>query len=425
MRKLIALVAFLVVATPVWAQNTLPIADAGPDKTTLLNTTIALDGSKSYSPEGNPILAWSWEMVSQPADSAYPLEFADQSTALFNGTALGEYVIMLTVNDGYFWSTGDLVTITVVANQPPVAVLNATPTTGPAPLTVLFDGSKSYDPDAWQALRFAWDLGDGNISSNATVSHTYTEPGTYSVILFVFDPYNAYDVAATEIVVLPPFNNPPVSSPTCTPNTGNAPLTVHFAANATDADNDPLTYSWTFGDGTTSIDANPVHTYAQPGTYVASLTVSDGKDQASGSLTIAVNPAITMAVQRVEVRMQSGTSTLGGVELTANVIMPTPAATDQISVTFDGIELFSSAFGNFAPSAKDPNVYKLKDRNVLVTLDLTIGQLMVVIQKVNLASMNITNGVDVQFNVGPWTAVQNVTVVAGKGGRLIYTAPTQ
>ena len=235
---------------------------------------------------------------------------------------------------------------------------------------------------------------------------------------------NGLGEAAIVITVLPPANNPPVASPTATPNTGNAPLTVQFAANASDADNDPLTYAWDFGDGAASIEADPMHTYSTSGTYTAQLLVSDSKDAASYPLTIVVNPAITMAVQRVEVKMQGGKNTLGGVELTASVVMSTPTVTTMISMTFDGIQLFSAAIANFETSAKEPNVYSLKDKHMLVKLNLTTGELTVVVQKVNLAGMDNTNGVDVQLNVGPWSAVQNVTLVDGKGGRLIYTAPT-
>ena len=48
------------------------------------------------------------------------------------------------------------------------------------------------------------------------------------------------------------------------------------SAGSVDPEGQPLTYSWTFGDGTTSTAANPTHTYTQPGQYTVRLTVSDG-----------------------------------------------------------------------------------------------------------------------------------------------------
>ncbi len=61
---------------------------------------------------------------------------------------------------------------------------------------------------------------------------------------------------------------------------GLEPLTVHFSsAGSHDPDGDPLSYEWTFGDGTTSTQANPTKTYAEKGVYTARLTVSAGGEE--------------------------------------------------------------------------------------------------------------------------------------------------
>ena len=55
------------------------------------------------------------------------------------------------------------------------------------------------------------------------------------------------------------------------------PLNVSFSsAGSSDPEGQPITYSWTFGDGATSTAANPTHTYTQAGQYTARLSVSDG-----------------------------------------------------------------------------------------------------------------------------------------------------
>lgn len=61
-----------------------------------------------------------------------------------------------------------------------------------------------------------------------------------------------------------------------------------FTARATDADGDPLTYTWDFGDGETATGATVEHTYAAAGTYVAVVTVSDGADSVSDSVTVTL-----------------------------------------------------------------------------------------------------------------------------------------
>ena len=72
-------------------------------------------------------------------------------------------------------------------------------------------------------------------------------------------------------------NQQPVAVASASPTSGQAPLPVDFSsAGSSDPEGAPLSYSWTFGDGGTSTQANPTHTYATPGQYVARLTVSDG-----------------------------------------------------------------------------------------------------------------------------------------------------
>jgi PKD repeat protein len=85
-------------------------------------------------------------------------------------------------------------------------------------------------------------------------------------------------------------NIPVISSATADKTNGIASLPVNFTAAATDADSDPLTYSWDFGDGATGNGATATHTYTTAGTYTAKVTVSDGKTggTATKSITITV-----------------------------------------------------------------------------------------------------------------------------------------
>jgi PKD repeat protein len=69
------------------------------------------------------------------------------------------------------------------------------------------------------------------------------------------------------------------ASATGTPSTGNAPLSVSFTGSATGG-TAPYTYSWSFGDGSTSTTQNPSHTYSAAGTYTATLTVTDSSSPA-------------------------------------------------------------------------------------------------------------------------------------------------
>lgn len=68
---------------------------------------------------------------------------------------------------------------------------------------------------------------------------------------------------------------PVVASVTAEPATGEAPFDVAFAVEASDADGDELTYAWDFGDGGAAVGQAAEHTYAEAGTYSATVTVSD------------------------------------------------------------------------------------------------------------------------------------------------------
>jgi glucose/arabinose dehydrogenase/PKD repeat protein len=85
-------------------------------------------------------------------------------------------------------------------NHPPTAALAADVTSGPAPLSVQFDASGSTDPDAGDTLTYIWDFGDGTTgveTTGATVSHVYSNAGTFTAALTVRDNHGASSTPAT------------------------------------------------------------------------------------------------------------------------------------------------------------------------------------------------------------------------------------
>ena len=82
-------------------------------------------------------------------------------------------------------------------------------------------------------------------------------------------------------------NIAPTASYTATPASGPVPLTVDFASTSTSPDLDELDYAWDFGDGTVGTGPTVSHTYATAGTFVTSLTVSDGIETATATRTIS------------------------------------------------------------------------------------------------------------------------------------------
>jgi len=98
-----------------------------------------------------------------------------------------------------------LLTVTILlagcfgpSGEPPVAAFHASPRQGEVPLRVSFDATLSYDPDGAIA-EYRWDFGDEEQGQGATVTHIYTEEGTYRVTLTVTDSQGFSSRTSTEI----------------------------------------------------------------------------------------------------------------------------------------------------------------------------------------------------------------------------------
>jgi PKD repeat protein/glucose/arabinose dehydrogenase len=129
-------------------------------------------------------------------------------------------------------------------NRPPTAVAGATPTTGPAPLTVAFNGTGSTDPDPGDTLSYAWDLdGDGayDDSTASQTTHTYATPGSFTASLRVTDSHGASDTDSVTITV---GNTPtPPTATILTPAAGRTWQVgdvITFSGSATDAQDGTL-----------------------------------------------------------------------------------------------------------------------------------------------------------------------------------------
>jgi glucose/arabinose dehydrogenase/PKD repeat protein/type 1 glutamine amidotransferase len=99
---------------------------------------------------------------------------------------------LLEYGDGFFRPNPDAqlsVIRYVKGTRSPIAVMNATPTSGTAPLAVQFSAAGSRDPDPGESISYAWDFtGDGTVdSADPNTSFTYTSNGVYTAKLTVTD----------------------------------------------------------------------------------------------------------------------------------------------------------------------------------------------------------------------------------------------
>jgi PKD repeat protein len=184
----------------------------------------------------------------------------------------------------------------VVKPEPPVAVASVDRgiQSGLAPLDVVFTHDGSSDPHG-AALTFTWDFGDGSLPfttklKDLTKSHTYRTPGLYTARLTVTNAFNLSSQATVQIRVL--RADAPTVRIDATPLSGPAPLQVSFSGERT-TDSNParqgLDYVWDFGDRSANVlDVRTTHTFAKPGTYVVTLTVTNRPYGESGSATVEI-----------------------------------------------------------------------------------------------------------------------------------------
>lgn len=171
----------------------------------------------------------------------------------------GFFTVTLTVrNNG---CPDDTIMTNLIYVNPPIARFNLNPANGCAiPHTVFFTDQSTL-PDTW-----FWDFGDGNTSTAQNPIHSYTSTGTFTVTLIVTDTIFGCSDTTTRNVNVALTN----ADFTGTPLFGCGPLNVQFTNNSTDSDS----WLWDFGDGTTSIQQHPNHTYNTPGTYTVTLTAN-------------------------------------------------------------------------------------------------------------------------------------------------------
>ncbi len=121
---------------------------------------------------------------------------------------------------------------------------------------------------------------------------------------------NTYHPASVRRIRYVQSNQAPVAISAADSTSGPTPLTVNFSsAGSQDPEGQPLTYSWTFGDGSTSTAANPSHTYVHAGQYTTRLTVSDG---VNATLSAPIQISVGSAPSATILSPEDGGSFQGG-----------------------------------------------------------------------------------------------------------------
>ncbi len=185
------------------------------------------------------------------------------------------------------------VTARVEVSPPPLTANLSGPSSIETGVPATFDGSGSVGAES-----FRWDFGDGTViahpSTEAAPSHTYVEPGSYTVRLEVAagdcgSDYCSYDVATAMVTVeagaLPAARfdlEADCGDDLCIVQTGVAVALRDWSSGTV------ATWHWDFGDGESSSERSPVHSWSTPGFYRVTLTVSGLGESSTVSRDILV-----------------------------------------------------------------------------------------------------------------------------------------
>jgi PKD repeat protein len=237
----------------------------------------------------------------------------------------GLYTVTLTVT-GPGGTSNVSSQVNVLSANPPVAAFSANPTSGTVPLVVEFNNQSTG-----QVLDIQWNFGDGGVSSQSNPTHTYSNVGTYTVILRVTGPGGS-SIATRQITVQNPAIPAPNAAFSANVTSGQAPLNVQFTNQTSGSVN---TYVWNFGDGTLSTSQSPSHQFLLPGTYVVTLLASGpgGLDTAQQAIQVLPPPTFTPTTTLTPSNTPTGTLPPTATPTATPTNTPTPTATATLTPT--------------------------------------------------------------------------------------------
>lgn len=170
---------------PVAVATAIPTSGSSP-------LSVQFNGSNSY--DDSAVTSYQWDFQ----DGGSSTEMNPVHIFETDGT----YNVSLTVTDDTGNTAIAIVTVTVgmVENEAPVAVIQVNATSGEAPLEITFTGSQSLDD--FDVESFFWQFGDGASSDQVDPVYTFQSPGDYIVVLTVTDAGGLISTATITISVV-------------------------------------------------------------------------------------------------------------------------------------------------------------------------------------------------------------------------------
>ena len=185
-------------------------------------------------------------------------------------------------------------------NEPPVAVASiANPSSVFVNSETTFTGANSFDPDG-SIITWFWDFGDQTNGTGITITHIFSQTGTYLVNLTVTDNEGATDMDTIACVVQQPNRSP--STPLISgPTNGTKNTFYTYTAMSTDADYDSLQYTFIWDEShaeSSGLIADGAgftvnHSWAAAGCYLVTVTTTDNHTTSFSGLTVYIDAVPT------------------------------------------------------------------------------------------------------------------------------------
>ncbi|AXJ01774.1 PKD repeat-containing protein [Cyclonatronum proteinivorum] len=240
-----------------------PVWENSP-RVTEPNRPTTFDASGSFDPD-NDQLSYRWEF------SDGEVFEGEQITRTFPASGTAFFTLYADDGEGLANSVSS-VEGSVRINMEPIIITETDIMSNS--LQVELNASESYNPDGG-TLTYLWILPDGSEQRQAQFTWTAPEPGIHTLSLQVDDGEGLENSVSTERITVT-VNRPPVAVIDERIDGCTDQLIVFSGARSFDPDGDSFTTRWEFGDGNSSNEINPVHSYRRPGTYTARVFLNDG-----------------------------------------------------------------------------------------------------------------------------------------------------